>query len=101
MSTQPPTGSPNNDNMDDLFNARPASSSSGDSGGNMGTPYTPPPMQPNNKPRQNPILYIILGLILGVFCICGGCLLLLRGTLFARNNAGSNQPKVQAGFATL
>src|SRR5260221_14128734 len=95
MSTQPPMGSQNKDNIDDLFNARPASSGSG---GNMGTPYTPPPMQPNQS-RQNPILYIVLGLILGWICICGGCLLLGGGSLFAGINAVANAPTVKAALA--
>src|SRR5450432_177461 len=102
MSTQPPAGSQNNDNMDDLFNPRSSAGSSGGTsggGGNMGTPYTPPPPQPNQR-KQNPILYIILGLILGVICICGACVLIAGGSLAAGVSAVANNPTVKAAIQT-
>ncbi len=102
----PQSNKPKNDNLDDLFSSSPTPpqnqgpvddlfSSPPSGNAPAGGPYTPPPPQPQQR-RGNPILYIILGVVIALMCLCVGCIAIFGGSIFAV----SQNPTFQAGFAT-
>ncbi len=102
MTNQPETPKPSqgSEPLDDFFHATagPASPGQGGQPGQGGpTPYVPPPMMPGQQRRgPNPVLMIVVGVIIGVLCLCGGCIAITGGGVLAF----LNNPTVQAGLGT-
>ena len=108
VSATPPTssGSQIGESLDDLFapmppGNTPAYSSNVPSSGPTYTPpaYVPPPAPPVQKKGRSPLLYILIGLVIAVACICGACLLLTGGSFLAVFNNPTFQAAVGTSFS--
>jgi hypothetical protein len=99
------SGTQMGESLDDLFAPPPTRSQPASTGSAPGGPgpivYTPPPYvppPPSAAPRKgrSPVLYILIGLVIALVCVCGGCLALTGGSFLAV----VNNPTVQAAFGT-
>jgi len=100
MTNQPdnPKQPQGSEPLEDFFKSTTPSSAPGQGGSTPYTPpaYVPPPAQPGQRRGPSPILLIILGVLIGFVCICGGCFALTGGSIFAV----LSNPTVQAGIST-
>jgi hypothetical protein len=99
MSDQPPVTPPAGSDPNDPFapfESKPKGMPPEGYGPNSFPPYTQP-----EKKGPNRLLYILLGLILGVFCICGTCVV-GSGVLFSQVASNPTfQAIVGTGFARI
>ncbi len=94
MSNQPPVTPPND--PDDIFSLPPSGSPSSTNQPYVVPPYSGPTNTPSQQRGPSRMLYIIIGMIVAVFCICGGCIALAGGSFMAV----FNNPTVQAALVT-
>jgi hypothetical protein len=96
MSDQPPVMPPTGNDSDDIFSALPPKGPSSSSGTPIIPPYMPPALPPKQNKGPNKLLYILIGLILAVFCMCGTCVV---GLAVVGGSIASN-PTFQAVLST-
>jgi hypothetical protein len=72
-----------NSNNDDLFSPLPPIDNASNPNTPYNTPYSPPPYGQPPRKGPNPVLMIILGVLIGMACLCAACLALSGGTIAA------------------
>ncbi len=107
-ATTPPSGSQMSESLDELFGPAPTASSTGAPAAQRGVgpaqPYTPPPYVPPQsgaRKQRNPLLYVLLGLVIALVCICGLCMALFGGSIVAIFRNPTVQALVGTGVSML